>query len=99
MPTIYELFRENAERWPDLVVVEMHRRTGMESCTHAELRRMAESVGRWLRERGLERGARVAILADNHPRWVDAYMGILAAGGAAVPLDASYNAVQIASLL
>ena len=42
---------------------------------------------------------RVAILADNHPRWVAAYLGIIAAGGTTVPLDTAYHADQVAKLL
>src|SRR5262249_10522871 len=44
-------------------------------------------------------GSRIAILADNHPRWVAAYLGIIAAGGTAVPLDTGYHAEQVAKLL
>jgi long-chain acyl-CoA synthetase len=99
MPTFYDLFRECAERWPNNAAVEIQRRDGIESYSYAELRRMAESIGRWLIEQNLERGARVAILADNHPRWVAAYLGIIAAGYAAVPLDTALHADQIAKLL
>ena len=48
MPTFYELFRECAERWPDNVALEFQRRDRVESHTYAELRLMAESIGRWL---------------------------------------------------
>src|SRR5205085_8998878 len=64
-----------------------------------ELRRMAESVGRWITETGFEPGARLAILADNHPRWVAAYLGTIAAGCTAVPLDTAFHAEQVAKLL
>src|SRR5947208_10348008 len=60
---------------------------------------MAEYVGRWLRENGIQPGARVAILADNHPRWVTTYLGIIAAGCTAVPLDTAFHSDQIAKLL
>ena len=99
MATFYDLFRECAERWPNNIAVEIQRRDALESYTYAELRRMAESIGRWLSETGLERGARVAVLADNHPRWVAAYLGIIAAGCAAVPLDTALRADQITTLL
>lgn len=99
MPTFYDLFRECAERWPNNVAVEIQRQNAVESYTYAELRRMAESIGQWFTETGVERGARVAILADNHPRWVAAYLGIIAAGCAAVPLDTALHADQIATLL
>ena len=99
MPTFYDLFRECAERWPNNIALEIQRQGEIESYTYAELRRMAESIGRWLTEQRLERGARVAILADNHPRWVAAYLGVIAAGYAAVPLDTALHADQIRKLL
>jgi long-chain acyl-CoA synthetase len=99
MPTFYDLFRECAERWPDRVALEIQRRDRVESFSYAQTRQMAESIGRWLVEKGLERGARVAILADNHPRWVAAYLGTIAAGCTAVPLDTAFHADQVAKLL
>ncbi|MGA8491190.1 MAG: AMP-binding protein [Terriglobales bacterium] len=99
MATFYELFHECAERWPDNVALEIQRRDRVESFTYAEARRMAESIGRWLTETGLPRGARIAILADNHPRWITAYLGIIAAGCTAVPLDTAFHADQVATLL
>ena len=99
MPTFYELFRQCAERWPDNVALEIQRRDRVESSTYAEARRMAESIGRWLTENKFQPGTRVAILADNHPRWIAAYLGIIAAGCTAVPLDTAFHADQVAKLL
>jgi long-chain acyl-CoA synthetase len=99
MPTFYELFGECANRWPDNVALEIQRRERVESFTYAETRRMAESIGRWLRESGFQPGARIAILADNHPRWITAYLGIIAAGCTVVPLDTAFHADQVAKLL
>jgi long-chain acyl-CoA synthetase len=99
MPTFYDRFGECAERWPDNVALEIQRHDRIESCTYAELRRMAESVGRWITENGFARGSRLAIVADNHPRWVAAYLGIIAAGCAVVPLDTALHADQLTKLL
>src|SRR5438270_12812957 len=99
MPTFYDRFVECAERWPQNVAIEVQRPNGVESHTYAELRKMAESFGSWLLSSGMPPGERIAILADNHPRWVAAYLGIIAAGGAAVPLDTAYHADQVAKLL
>ena len=60
---------------------------------------MAESVGRWITERIFERGARLAILADNHPRWVAVYLGVIASGCVAVPLDTALHTDQVITLL
>jgi long-chain acyl-CoA synthetase len=99
MPTFYHRFRECAERWPQNIALEIQRRDRVESYSYAEVRRMAESVGRWLVENGLHPGARIAILADNHPRWVAVYLGAIAAGCTAVPLDTAFHADQVTTLL
>src|SRR5438105_13238469 len=99
MSTFYDRFLQCVGRWPENVAVEIQRRELVESYTYAELRRMAESVGRWITETGFEPGARLAILADNHPRWGAAYLGTIAAGCTAVPLDTAFHAEQVAKLL
>jgi long-chain acyl-CoA synthetase len=99
MPTFYDRFVECTERWPQNVAVEVQKPDEVESHTYAELRRMAESIGGWLVRNAMPPGERIAILADNHPRWVAAYLGIIAGGGAAVPLDTAYHADQVAKLL
>ena len=70
-----------------------------DSHTYSELRRMAESVGWWIREHGYTPGSRIAILADNHPRWTATYLGIIAAGCTAVPLDTAFHPDQVTKLL
>jgi len=99
MPTFYDRFVECSERWPENVALELQRNDQLESCTYAELRKMAESIGHWIGDQKFERGARLAILADNHPRWVAAYLGIIAAGCVAVPLDTALHADQVIKLL
>src|SRR5947207_7589672 len=99
MPTFYDRFVECAERRPNNIAVEIQNPDGLESYSYAEVRRMAESFGGWLLANGMPPGERIAILADNHPRWVAAYLGTIAAGGTAVPLVPAYPADQVAKLL
>jgi long-chain acyl-CoA synthetase len=99
MPTFYDRFAECAQRWPNNVALELQRHDHIESCTYVELHRRAESVGRWITETGFARGSRLAILADNHPRWVAAYLGIIASGCAVVPLDTALHDDQVTKLL
>ncbi len=99
MPTFYDRFRECSDRWPNNVALQLQRPDHPESCTYSELRRMAESVGRWIAEKQFARGTRLAVLADNHPRWVAVYLGVIAAGCTVVPLDTSLHADQLAKLL
>jgi long-chain acyl-CoA synthetase len=99
MPTFYDRFVECAERWPNNMALELQRRDQIESCTYGELRRLAESVGHWITEKGFARGSRLAILADNHPRWVAAYLGTIASGCVVVPLDTALHDDQVTKLL
>jgi len=98
MPTFYQRFQESARKFPGNIALEIQRADTVESVTFAELTRMAESVGNWLSTR-VPRDARVAILAANHPRWVAAYLGIIAAGRTAVPLDTAFHPDQVKKLL
>src|SRR5712671_4389986 len=98
MPAFYQRFQESARKFPDNIALEIQRQQTVERLTFAELTRMSESVANWLSTR-IPRDARVAILAANHPRWVAAYLGIIAAGRTAVPLDTAFHADQVKKLL
>jgi long-chain acyl-CoA synthetase len=98
MPAFYQRFQESARKFPDNIALEIQRQQTVENVTFAELTRMSESVANWLSTR-VPRDARVAILAANHPRWVAAYLGIIAAGRTAVPLDTAFRADQVKTLL
>jgi len=105
MGDFYSRFLQSVETWPENVAVELRHSSApgqdvaVEQYTYAELRRMAESVARWLRDQEMPPAARAAILAANGPRWVAAYLGTIAAGGVAVPFDIAFNADQVAKLL
>ncbi|HEY6305898.1 MAG TPA: AMP-binding protein, partial [Candidatus Angelobacter sp.] len=100
MHGFYTCFLQSVEKYPEHVAAELQRTTGpMESLTYADLRRRSESVGRWLRESGMSEGVRCAIMAGNGPLWVTAYLGAMAAGAVAVPLDTAFNHHQVNKLL
>jgi long-chain acyl-CoA synthetase len=99
MPTFYDRFLECAQRWPNNIALELQRHDHIESCTYGELHSWAESVSRWIIENHFAPGSRLAILADNHPRWVATYLGIIASGCVAVPLDTALHDDQVVKLL
>jgi len=99
MPTFYDRFLECAQRWPNNVALELQRHDHLESCTYGELQSWAQSIGRWITENNFVPGSRLTILADNHPRWVATYLGIIASGCVAVPLDTALHDDQIVKLL
>jgi len=98
MPAFYQRFQESARKFPDNIALEIQRQRTVERVTFAELTHMSESVAKWLSTR-VPRDARVAILAANHPRWVAAYLGVIAAGRTAVPLDTAFHSEQVKKLL
>jgi long-chain acyl-CoA synthetase len=100
MHGFYSRFLESVKKFPGHIAAELQRTSGqVESHTYADLRRMAESVGHWLHDSGMSQGVRCAIMAGNGPLWVIAYLGVMSAGGVAVPLDTAFNAYQVNKLL
>ena len=100
MSNFYNRFLQSVERWPDTIAVEMqHTAGGVERYSYRELRRMADAVAGWLLRNRMPQGTKCAILAANSPRWVAAYLGVMAAGCVAVPLDTAFNPEQVSKLL
>ncbi len=102
----YARFVESVKQWPDAVALQMqhaatpdHPQPEVESYTYAKLRLMADAVGSWIAGCGIAGGARCAMLAANSPRWTAAYIGIVASGNTAVPLDTAYKPEQLRKLL
>ncbi len=103
----YDRFLESVRQFPDLIAVELQRESSavaagapsVESYTFTQLCNMAESVGHWLLQSNITKGSKCALLAANHPLWMAAYLGVLASGNTAVPLDTAYHADQVHKLL
>ncbi|HXZ78376.1 MAG TPA: AMP-binding protein [Terriglobales bacterium] len=100
MPNFYDKILESAGKWPNATALQMQYEDGrLEGYTYSEVRHIADSVGNWLSRTELARGSRCAILANNGPRWVCVYLGTLAAGLVAVPLDTAFTSSQVTKLL
>src|SRR5271165_5386570 len=103
----YDRFTESVRQFPDLIAVELQRESSavatgvppVESYTFTQLRDMAAAVGNWLLTSNLTKGSKCAFLAANHPLWMAAYLGVLASGNTAVPLDTAFHADQVRKLL
>lgn len=85
--TIFDVFRRTADRFPHKPALQIKRRNRWIRYTYEEAMRATGAIARRLNERGLTRGDRVAICAENGPEWGLAYLGIMRAGMTAVPLD------------
>jgi amino acid adenylation domain-containing protein len=92
---VHVLFEAQAERTPDGVAIV----SGGRALTYAELNARANRLAHRLLERGVARGARVAVLVPRSPELVVAELAVLKAGAAYVPIDPSFPAERIAFMV
>lgn len=85
--TFNEHFEAMALRVPDRTAFRLKIPGGYTSVSYREAHAMARSAARGLLALGLEPSSRVAILSENRPEWVTAYLGAYLSGMVAVPLD------------
>ena len=99
MDNLYGLFETAATRFPERTAVEVQRSGSLDVFRYDALHGMSLAAASRLFARGVRRGDRVALLAENDAHWCAALLGVLRLGATAVPLDTSYKPKQIATLL
>jgi long-chain acyl-CoA synthetase len=87
-PTTYnERIEQIVGRFPHRVAFRLKTPQGYRQVTYREFHQQSKAVAQGIIGTGLRPGGRVAILSENRPEWVVAYLGTFLAGGTAVPLD------------
>jgi long-chain acyl-CoA synthetase len=86
-------------RFPDKVALAFKSANGYRRVTYGDLYRQARGVATGLLALGLNPGDRAAVLSENRPEWVIAYLGIMMAGGVVVPLDTQISPAEWRNLL
>lgn len=86
MPTLVEALRQRAIAEPMRTHVLLQDDAQVRQVSYAELWDGAARIGGALRERGLRIGEPVALMLPTGLDYLQAFMGVLAAGGIAVPL-------------
>jgi len=90
---------QSIERWaaslPDAVALH----SDEEVTTYKELNARASRVANGLRDLGVEKGDRVAIMLPNIPEFVYAFVGTLKLGAVAVPFNTLYKGGEILHIL
>lgn len=90
--TLGTWIRDRGRVTPDRVAIDFAGRT----VTYAELDRGSSALATELEERGLTRGDRVAVLADNCPEYVTLFFACAKAGLVMVPLSWRLSAPELA---
>lgn len=67
--------------------------------TYSEFMRQTQGIASYLINSGIGAGDRIAIVSENRYEWCTSYLGIIMAGGIAVPIDAQLNPDEIDNLL
>jgi len=89
---VHQVFEQEAARRPDAVAVRFEDR----QLTYRELNERANQLAHRLRELGVGTEAMVGTVVDRSLEMVIAFLGILKAGGAFVPLDLTYPPERLA---
>src|SRR5437870_13515036 len=83
----YDGVLNDLSRNADRPAVFTLRKRGSETWSYADLDGCVDPLARGLRDAGLARGDRAAIIADNGPEWIAAALAAIRPGGVVVPLD------------
>lgn len=93
--TLPALFRSQAERLGPRIAVRFKQNGLYRDLSWNDYRDKVDACAAALVLHGIERGDRVAILAENRVEWLITDMAILAVGGVTVPLHAPLTARQV----
>ncbi|ASS73994.1 hypothetical protein CIG75_02685 [Tumebacillus algifaecis] len=95
VPFIHRVFELQAEQTPDLTAISHHER----QVTYRELNERANQLAHYLRDKGIGRGQRVAIMVNRSVAMLESILGILKSGAAFVPLDPNYPLERLEMIL
>ena len=97
-PSLPQMFDIMTERFPDNRCFEAFTPKHV-TFTYTEARAQFDKVARWLFNKGVRKGDRVAVTGKNSPEWAIAYMGIVTMGAIVVPVDAALTTAEIEHLV
>ena len=98
--TIRTLLENAARVRPERIALRYRRSGEWRSCSYGDLargvRQMAEAFG----QLGIKpREERIALILENGPEWVEAFLAVAGAGVAAVPIDPKLRAEEVSFIL
>lgn len=94
-----EVILGNLERTPEKVILSEVHESGLVSTSCQQLLTAIDQTRLVLKQAGLQRGDRCALLAPNSSRWVAVDLAIMAEGGIVVPLYARQAPTELAAMM
>ena len=92
--TFNEQFERIVQRFPGRIAFRRKTPQGYPTVAYREAHRQARAIALGLLAMDLKPGSRVAILSENRPEWVVAYLGLYLSGMVAVPLDTQISPAE-----
>lgn len=83
--TIVDIMEDHAKKRPDAAAILF----GGETVTYSALNRKADAYGHWARSQGVRPGDVVALLMENRPEYIMAWLGLLKVGAVAALINAN----------
>jgi long-chain acyl-CoA synthetase len=97
-PTLPEMYKITVSRYPERSCFTIYEPDRI-SLNYTQALKIIEAVARWLHNKGIRRGDRVAVTGKNAPEWTVAYLGVLFAGATVVPIDYQLKIEEIDLLI
>src|SRR5262245_47694221 len=97
--TLCDLFYYSVETYRKPEHLKVKRDGAWRSFSSEEFRQAVEELSMALRELGLDKGDRVALISENRPEWAFADFACLTAGAVDVPIYANLTPPQVLYIL
>jgi long-chain acyl-CoA synthetase len=91
--------QEAALRYPHNIAIQAKAGDHYQQHTYEDLIGRIASIAHALSEKGINAGDRVALLSENRPEWMIAYLAVVSCGAVIVPLDAQLTEKEAALLV
>jgi len=85
--TIKDLFIQSTKNYKDVTAFQIKKGDSYAAYSYGDVRKYSTGLISYLKEQGISKGDKVAILGENRPEWAISYLAIASMGAVAVPLD------------
>ena len=94
--TIQRMIHDSCRRFADTRAIGF---VDEEEITYRQLGERVEDLTRFIQDRGIGHGDKVAIIGENSPNWVIAYLAVTTLGAVAVPILPEFRAAEILHII